>query len=106
MRILIAPTAFKGTFSPAEVAKAMSDGVNEFARLVDKRIFVDVLPIADGGDGTVEALAISTGCSPNSLEVSGSMGEARKAHWLDLGNFAVIELASACGIASLDPANL
>lgn len=106
MRILIAPTAFKGTFSPAEVAKAMSDGVDEFARLVGKRIYIDVLPVADGGDGTVEAIAIATNCSPNRLEVSGSLGEARTAQWLDLGNFAVVELASACGIASLDPANL
>ena len=55
MRILIAPTAFKGTFSPAEVAKAMSEGVSEFARVTGKDIFVDMLPIADGGDGTIEA---------------------------------------------------
>src|SRR5208283_3489469 len=38
--------------------------------------------------------------------VSGSLGEARTALWLDLGNYAVVELASACGIAGLARADL
>jgi len=106
MRILIAPTAFKGTFSPAEVAKAMSEGVSEFARVTGKDIFVDMLPIADGGDGTIEALALATEGAVNQLTVSGSLGEPRQALWLDMGTFAVVEMASACGIAGLPPDNL
>jgi glycerate 2-kinase len=106
MRILVAPTAYKGSLSPFQVAEAISDGITEFAGLpaqsnLYSNIYIDRLPLADGGDGTVEALAQSCGGSLKRLEVAGSLGEAREALWLNLDSYAVVELASACGIAGL-----
>ena len=60
MRILVAPTAFKGSYSPAEVAKAMAEGVSEFSRVASQDIYIDLAPLADGGDGTVESIAVAT----------------------------------------------
>lgn len=101
MRILVAPNAFKGSYSPSEVARALSDGIAEFSRTAQKDITVDEMPLADGGDCTIEAVAASFGRKPQTLEVSGSLGEPRQALWLELDSCAVVELASACGIAGL-----
>ena len=106
MRILVAPTAFKGSYSPSEVAKAMSEGISEFCRLTGKDINIERLPLADGGDGTVEALALSLSGKLKTLDVAGSLGEARKALYLELENCVLVELASACGIAGLKPGDL
>lgn len=105
MRVLIAPTAFKGTLTPAEVARAMEAGVNEYANLMHANIYIDLLPIADGGDGTIESLSISLGGKTHQLQVSGALDEKRTAQWLELDNLAVVELASACGIAGLKLTN-
>lgn len=102
MRILLAPTAYKGSLSPAQVALAMDAGIKKFAPFfLNEKIEVDLLPIADGGDGTIEALALSSGGSIEKTAVVGSCNEAREAIWLKNGEIAVVELASACGIAGL-----
>ncbi|MBX9689618.1 MAG: glycerate kinase [Candidatus Obscuribacterales bacterium] len=101
MRILIAPTAFKGTFSPAELAEAILSGVNSFSEQSHLDVYIDSLPLADGGDGTIEALSLSSGVMKNRLLVRGQDGEPRTAYWLKLGDELVVELASACGIAAL-----
>ncbi len=101
MRILVAPTAFKGTFSPAQVAVAMSRGIEDYARISGRTLSVDLLPIADGGDGTVESLSISASVKMQEYPVLGSCNEKRLAFWIELKDCAVVELASACGIAGL-----
>lgn len=55
MHIVIAPDSFKGSASAIQVAEAMKRGVQE----IDPSITVDLLPMADGGEGTEEALAVA-----------------------------------------------
>ncbi len=97
MRILIAPCAYKGTFSPTMVARAMAEG----ARHAAPEAVIETIPLADGGDGTIEALYAGAGGKVETMPVRGALGEPEDAVWLSLPDVAVIELASACGIAKL-----
>lgn len=97
MRIVVAPCAYKGTFSPTMVARAMAEGVRHAA----PEAIIEMIPIADGGDGTIEALYAGAGGKVEELAVTGALGQPQKAVWLSLPDLAVIELASACGIAKL-----
>ena len=96
MRIVVAPDSFKGSVSALGVAEAMERGI--------RRVFADAevrkIPIADGGEGTVEALVSATGGSVRQVEVTGPMGEHVTAHWgiLGDGKTAVIEMAAASGL--------
>lgn len=106
-RVLIAPNAFKGTFSPTEVTEAMKAGVMQFFELCDREVTIECAPLADGGDGTIEALLAGAGGTRYQCTVSGALGQPQLASYLVLEHTAVVELASACGIAglqnSLDP---
>lgn len=99
MRILLAPTAFKGSYSPAQIAEAFAAAVRAYAVKSSEAISLDILPVADGGDGTVESLALAIDSKLHRLPVAGSQDEPRQALWLEFKGTAVIELASACGIA-------
>ncbi len=99
MRILIAPTAFKGSLSPIEVANAMQRGVDLFCSKYKADISTDILPLADGGDGTVESIYAACGGEIHQCKVQGAFDEERTAVWLLRGNVAFVELASACGIS-------
>ncbi len=97
MRVVIAPCAYKGTFSPTVVARAMAEGV----RHAIPDAIIDMVPLADGGDGTIEALYAGTGGKIKEMDVEGALGEPETAKWLKLPDIAIVELASACGIAKL-----
>lgn len=96
MKIVIAPQSFKGSLSAWEVAVAIDEGI--------KRVLSDVetelLPMADGGEGTAEALIKGTGGRFLTAEVTGPLGGKLNAHWGILGDgiTAVIEMAAASGI--------
>lgn len=96
MRIVIAPDSFKGSVSALCVAEAMARGVRTVFPAADVR----KVPIADGGEGTVEALVSATGGKLKTAQVSGPLGETRTAHWGVLGDArtAVIEMAAASGL--------
>ena len=107
MRLLIAPTAFKGSLTPAQVAQAMNDGVDLFCKKYAANFEVDILPLADGGDGTVESIHMACGGRVHEVEVLGAIGEPRTAKWLELNDdVAIVELASACGISGLEAGDL
>ena len=99
VRIVVAPDSFKGSASATAVAAAMARGV--------RRVFPDAevvqVPIADGGEGTVEALVGATGGVVRRTEVTGPLGEPVVAAWGILGNgqTAVIEMAAASGLMLL-----
>ena len=99
MRIVIAPDSFKGSLSAPEAAQAMQCGV--------ARIFpdagVDLIPIADGGEGTVQAMVAATGGSLRQTLVRGPLGAPVRATWGMLGDAttAVIEMAAASGLPLL-----
>lgn len=96
MRIVVAPDSYKGSVSAIGVANAMEKGI----LAVFPEAEVIKVPIADGGEGTVEALVIATGGQVLEEEVLGPLGEARKAQWgiLGDGDTAVIEMAAASGL--------
>lgn len=101
MQVLIAPDKFKGSLSADEAARAIAVGL---ARgLPEARL--DLLPIADGGEGTVDALVEATGGERRTSRVTGPLGEPVVAAWGVLGDgaTAVVEAASACGLALLPP---
>jgi len=102
MKILIAPQSFKGSFSSSEAAKAMEKGVK--AAMSDCETVL--LPIADGGEGTVNAMVEAAGGKLISTRVRGPLGVSVKAVWGILGdrNTAVIEMAAASGL-NLIPKN-
>ena len=96
VKVLIAPQEFKGTLTAAEAAAALERGVKE-AR---EDLAVTVMPIADGGGGTVDALLAAKEGTERFTEVSGPMGKPVRARWgvIDGGKTAVIEMAAASGL--------
>lgn len=97
MKIVVAPNAFKGTLSAPQAAAAIARGVRE--------VFPDAevveVPVADGGDGTTEALVSALHGEYRSVEVEGPLGDAVTARYglIDDGETAVVELAAASGLA-------
>jgi glycerate kinase len=99
MRLLIAPQEFKGSLSAREAASAMADGLRR--ALPDAEI--DVLPMADGGPGTVEALVEARAGRRLQNVVSDPLGRPVEAAWglLEDDATAVIEMAAASGLVLL-----
>lgn len=96
MRIIVAPDSFKGSVSAVSTANAIERGIKEIFPDAD----VIKIPIADGGEGTVEALIMATGGRMIYQKVVGPLGEPVQAYWgiLGDGETAVIEMAAASGL--------
>jgi len=73
----------------------------EGARHAAPEASIEMIPLADGGDGTIEALYAGAGGKVEEMPVTGALGEPETAVWLSMSDTAVVELASACGIAKL-----
>jgi glycerate kinase len=100
VRIIVAPDSFKGSVSAVDAAAAMARGV---ASVFPSAEVVQV-PIADGGEGTVEALVTATGGRVEHRTVRGPLGEPVRARWGILGGGgAVIEMAAASGLPLVPP---
>ncbi|GMV94200.1 MAG: glycerate kinase [Candidatus Hydrogenedentota bacterium] len=97
MRIVIAPDSFKECLSALEVSEALASGLRR--ALPDAEL--ELVPMADGGEGTVDALVAATGGSTVPLTVTGPLGDPVDAVYgvLGDGTTAVIEMASASGLA-------
>jgi glycerate 2-kinase len=99
MRVIVAPDSYKGSLSALAAAEAMERGI--------RKVFPDAevvkVPIADGGEGTVEALLVATGGERREKVVRGPLGEPVLAHFGILGDkaTAVIEMAAASGLPLL-----
>lgn len=102
MNVLVAPNAFKGTMTSARAARLMMDEI----RRVRPGWRCRALAMADGGDGTLDALAARPEFSRRWRVVKGPRGERRRATWLwdAAGRRAVVEMAAASGLALLPPA--
>jgi glycerate kinase len=100
-KVVIAPQGFKESLTGMEIAQAMSIGV--------KRVWPEVetilIPVADGGDGTLQTLVESSGGEVKTANVEDAIGRRVDAEWGALGNgsTAVIEVARAVGLARLAP---
>lgn len=92
--VLVAPDKFKGTFSAAEVAGAIARG------LAAAGIDADECRIADGGEGTIDAVASGNGVVIETATVGSSLGQPAEARiaLLDDGRAALVEVADAIGL--------
>jgi glycerate kinase len=99
MNVLIAPDKFKGTLDAPAVARAMEKGARR--ALPDASIVV--LPLADGGEGTVAACLSALGGELLSVDVSGPLGEPVRAAWARLSDGrAALEMSSASGLSLVE----
>ncbi|ATO39784.1 glycerate kinase [Bifidobacterium pseudolongum] len=100
MKIIIAPDSFKGCMSARQAAEAMEHGVHHV--LPDAECVL--VPMADGGEGTVQSLVDATGGTLLEATVTGPLGTPVHAQYGMLGDgcTAVIEMAAASGIGYVD----
>jgi len=98
MRILCAPDKFKGTLTAADAAGAMARGAERVGR-----VETDCCPVADGGEGTLEALVAALGGRFEHVTVGDPLGRPVRASWAITpdGGTAIVELARASGLALL-----
>jgi glycerate kinase len=101
LKVVIAPQGFKGNLSALQVSQAIDQGVRR--ALPD--VVTSLVPMADGGEGTTQALVDALGGSLVPAAVTGPMGESVEAHWglLSDGVTAVIEMAAASGLGLVPP---
>jgi glycerate kinase len=98
IRVVVAPAPFKGALPASAAARAIAAGV----RLVLPGAETVVLPVADGGEGTMEALVAATGGRRRSARVADPLGRPVDAGLGELaGGVAVVELAQASGYERL-----
>ncbi|GAA1104948.1 glycerate kinase [Tsukamurella strandjordii] len=93
-RVLVAPDSFGGTLTAAQAAHAIAAGWRT-ARPSDEVILA---PQSDGGPGFIDVLAAGLGAAPETVTVSGPLGEPTPAQFLLVDETAYIECAQACGL--------
>jgi glycerate kinase len=91
--VLVAPDKFKGCLPAVEVATALARGLHQ----VHPDLDVVELPVADGGDGTVDA-ALTAGYTEVRVPAAGPTGEPSTARYARRGHRAVVELAAVVGL--------
>jgi glycerate kinase len=96
LKVVIAIDSLKGSLSSLEAGDAIRAGV----RKADPKAQIIVRPLADGGEGTVEALTLGMGGTLQNTEVTGPLGERVMAQYgiLNDGQTAVMEMSAAAGI--------
>ena len=107
MKIIVAPQSFKGSLSAKEASNIISQSVSEIfpeAEIVQ-------IPIADGGDGTLETIIDATDGQLKTTNVTGPLNDNINAQWglfeaADSKKTAIIEMARSSGLALLDPEKL
>ena len=99
--VLCAPDSFKGCLTAAEAADAMARGVEAIGSAVQ----AVRCPVADGGDGTLDALVVAREGTVRRAEVTGPRGETVTARWgwIASDRMAVVELAEASGLTRIGP---
>ncbi|MCK9859227.1 glycerate kinase [Paenibacillus sp. ATY16] len=97
MKIVIAPDSFKGSLSAASAADAIAQGIRRC--LPDATIVK--LPIADGGEGTLDSLLAATSGERITVTVTGPLGASVSASYGIIEQTAVIEMAEASGLCLL-----
>ena len=99
MRILIAPDKFKGCLSAQEVADAIGSGIREALPSAE----IELMPIADGGDGTAEVISNALNGSWSTCRVHDPLGRHIDARYalIEKGKVAVMEMSEAAGMRRL-----
>ena len=99
MKIVVAMDSSKGCFSSAEACEAVRRGAARACPEAE----IAVLAVADGGEGTVAALARALGAEPAFADVTGPLGEPVRAAFALRGRLAVLETAAAAGLTLVPP---
>src|SRR6266571_511479 len=101
MRIIIAPQSLKGSLTAAEAGQAIAEGVRTILPEAD----IEIVPVADGGEGTVQALVDATGGQIMQQTVTGPLGEPVLAFFglLGDGRTVAIEMAACAGLPLVPP---
>src|SRR4051812_1259232 len=96
MKILIAPDKFKGTLNAREVAQNIAKALLD----VLPEAQIELVPMADGGEGSVEAICDARGCSSIECKAHDPLGREIDARygWIDQEKLAVMEMSEAAGI--------
>ena len=94
MKIILAPDSFKGTFSSMEVIQYLERGITKYFPNAE----VVKIPIADGGEGTVDAIVAAIGGVRHEKAVTGPLGHKVRAKFAMKGDLAIIEMAEASGL--------
>jgi glycerate 2-kinase len=94
--VLVAPDSFKGTLTASQVADAIGRGLTSAGRPVD------LCPIADGGEGTLDVLAPALGAEIRTAVVTDPLGRGIEARFA-IGREAVVETAAASGLGLVSP---
>lgn len=97
MRILIAPDSFKESLSAIEVAQAIKQG---FSKVYPQASY-DLLPLGDGGEGTLDSLTQDLGLEKYQTEVTGPFGDRICVTYAMRDGLAVFEMAEIVGLASI-----
>jgi len=102
VKVVIAPGSFKGSLTPTEAARSLARGLTRVLPDVE----VDLIPVADGGEGTVEAMLLASGGESREVQVTGPLGRPVTARFgvLPGGDTAVLEMAAASGLTLVPPA--
>ena len=102
MRIVIAPQSLKGSLTAAEAGRAIAKGAHAIYPTAD----IAIVPIADGGEGTVQALVDATGGQVVQRVVTGPLGTPVDAFFGLMGDgvTAAIEMAACAGLPLVPPA--
>lgn len=97
MKIILAPDSFKGSLSSPEIIKVLEDS----AKRILGEVEIVSIPMADGGEGTVDALIASVGGTRETVSVIGPMGNQVNAviGFIHEGRTAVLEMAQASGLS-------
>ncbi len=95
-RVLVAADKFKGSLTAVQVAERVTAGLRRAVPDVE----VEALPVADGGDGTVDA-AVAAGFERREVRVAGPLGHEVTAAFALRGDTAVVEMAEASGLQRL-----
>lgn len=95
-KIVIAPDSFKESLTAKEAAEAIKEGLSK----VINNCHFEVIPMADGGEGTSEVIVEANNGEMNEIEITGPLGDKVKGKYgyIEKDNLAVIEVAEACGL--------
>lgn len=94
MKIVIAIDSFKGSLTSMQSGNAAAEGIRRACPDAE----ITVRPLADGGEGTVDALVSGLGGEFRSVEVTGPCGKPVTARYGIIGSTAVMEMSAAAGI--------
>lgn len=100
MKVVVAIDSFKGSLTSMEAGLAIKEGIKR----VDPETDVKICPLADGGEGTVEALTSSENATKREVQVTGPLGEPITCYYgvYEDSQTAIIEMAQAAGLTLVD----